>query len=745
MKKVLFIWLTCFLSTATLTFSQEKTDTLKSVDLQEVQVIATRAKEKTPLSYSDLDKTQIEKINYGQDIPFLLTLTPSVVATSDAGNGVGYTGFRVRGTDANRINITANGVPMNDAESQSVFWVNIPDFASSVQDLQVQRGVGTSTNGAGAFGASINLKTAYIPTLPYAEFDGTYGSFNTSKAALKVGTGKMGGHWAFDARLSGINSDGYIDRASTDLKSYFAQASYHHTNTLLKFIVFGGKEKTYHAWDGVPSGNGEEIDYLAINRTYNPCGFMGVDSKGLPLYYDNQTDNYNQTNYQLSFLQVLNPFLKLNATLHYTKGDGYYEEYKMGRKLVEYGLKPFIYDDKEVTKTDLVRQKHLDNGFGGMVFSLDYIKGKWDISLGGGGNYYDGNHFGKVIWTKNYAGDSDFYPEHEYYRSDSEKTDANIFLKANYQLDDHWNFFADMQYRHIRYKINGQNDEYDKSTKAMQVLGFDNNFNFFNPKAGIFYRINPENDLYASLAVGHREPNRNNYTEGKEPGVLPKAETLYDYELGYKYHGSSFSAGVNLYYMKYKDQLILTGEVSDIGELLTDNIPDSYRMGVEITAGLPITHWLQWNGNVTFSQNKIKDYTEYVYGVKNDLGTTSISYSPDIVANSLFSFNYQKWSAGLQSIYVGKQYLDNSESNDRKIDPYFVNNLRFGYSFSLKGIKSLSLNLLINNLFNEEYESNGYVYDSWYEGSDNTSKRISQLRYFPQAGTNVLANVVLKF
>lgn len=744
MKKVIFSWLTIILSTGMSVFSQEKTDSLKSIDLQEIQVISTRAKEKTPLTYSDLDKKKIEKVNYGQDIPYLLMFTPSVVATSDAGTGIGYTGFRIRGTDANRINVTANGVPMNDSESHGVFWVNIPDFASSIQDLQVQRGVGTSTNGAGAFGASINLKTAYIPAIPYGEFDGTYGSFNTSKAALKIGTGKIAGHWSFDARLSGINSDGFIDRASVELKSYFAQTGYHNKNTLLKFIAFGGKEKTYHAWDGVPGGNGEEIDYLSTNRTYNPSGYMGTDAQGKPLYYENQTDNYTQTNYQLSLLQIINPSLKLNATLHYTKGDGYYEEYKTGRKLVEYGLKPFSFDGENISKSDLVRQKYLDNDFGGMIFSLDYVKNKWDISLGGGGNYYDGNHFGKIVWVKNYAGDPDFYPGQEYYRGKAKKADANIYLKANYQLNDHWNFFADMQYRYINYKINGKNDEYDSSTKDMQVLDFDNTFNFFNPKTGIFFRINPENDLYISLAVGHREPNRNNYTDQKLAS-LPKAETLYDYELGYKYHSPAFSAGVNLYYMQYKDQLILTGDVNDIGEMLTSNIPDSYRAGIEITAGLPITHWLQWNGNITFSKNKIKDYTEYVYGVENYLGNTSISFSPNVIANSLFSFNYRKWSADLQSIYVGKQYLDNSESDDRKIDPYFVNNLRLGYTFSLKGIKSLSMNLLINNLFNEKYENNGYVYDSWYEGSDNKSKRTNMLRYFPQAGTNVMANVVMKF
>ncbi len=737
-------------------FAQTKKDSLQLVHLQEVQVVSSRATETTPFTYSNMDKKAIDKANFGQDIPFLLTLTPSVVATSDAGTGIGYTGFRIRGTDANRINITANGIPMNDAESHGVFWVNIPDFASSLEDFQVQRGVGTSTNGAGAFGASVNMKTENIPANPYGEVNGSYGSFNAAKATLKLGTGQLGNHWAFDARLSTINSDGYIDRASVNLQSYFAQAGYYNGNTLLKFILFGGKEKTYHAWDGVPK------DSLKTNRTYNPSGYMGVDANGKPLYYDNQTDNYIQTNYQLHLLQVINPFLKLNAALHYTKGDGYYEEYKDKRKLIEYGLSDVICGDDTLTKSDLVRQKHLDNGFGGMVFSLDYKKNQWDVSLGGGANYYEGNHFGRVTWIKNYAGDTSFYPEHEYYRSKAKKADANLFLKANYQLNTQWNVYADLQYRYIDYKIEGQNDVWDWQTGAMQQLDIHEKFNFFNPKAGILYQINASNNLFASFAVAHREPNRNNYTDAN-PGKMPKPEQLSDYELGYKFQNNRWIIGANLYYMQYKDQLVLTGKVNEIGEMLTSNIPDSYRMGIELQAGAQICKELQWNGNLTLSRNRIKNFTEsvdlYVQQDPNDddsyewsgqidnaLGDTPISFSPDIIANSLFHYQWKAWDAALMTSYVGKQYINNTGSDDRKLDPYFVNNLRLGYTFHLENLKSLSVNLLVNNLFNEQYESNAWVYSSYSQAAGGTTQyRSEDFGYFPQAGTNVMANVVVKF
>ncbi|WP_420885197.1 TonB-dependent receptor [Candidatus Symbiothrix dinenymphae] len=706
------------------------------ISLHEVEVVASRAGEKTPVAYSNMDKQAIEAANFGQDIPFLLLLTPSVIATSDAGTGIGYTGFRIRGTDANRINITSNGIPLNDSESHGVFWVNMPDFASSLQDLQVQRGVGTSTNGAGAFGASINMKTENVPLKSYGEFDGGLGSFNTQKATFKLGTGILNDHWAFDGRLSSITSDGFIDRAAVDLKSYFAQGAYFNDHSLVKFITFGGKEKTYHAWDGV-----SDYKLAEGNRTYNPSGYMGEDADGNELFYANQTDNYEQTHYQLSLLQRLNLNLNLNVALHYTKGQGYYEEYKDNRALEEYGL--------QAGESDLIREKWLDNDFYGGIFSLDYIQNKWNVSLGGGANKYEGNHFGYVKWVKDYTGDADFQPNHEYYRSTGDKTDANIYLKANYQLTNELSLYGDAQYRYIDYQIQGKNDVWDWNIGEMQNLNVHDKFNFFNPKVGLFYQINKENNVYASFAIANREPNRNNYTNANI-NEIPKPERLQDYELGYKFNNRTFSAGVNLYYMDYKDQLVLTGKVNEIGEPLTSNVPESYRMGAELVLGARITSWLKWNGNLTLSSNEIKSYTEYIdeydenwewmRQVENALGTTPIAFSPNVTAGSLFAVSLKNWDGGLQSNFVGKQYIDNTGSDARSLDAYFVNNLRLGYTFHLKGVKSLALNVLVNNLFNAQYESNAWVYSSYQQGTRN-----EDFGYFPQAGTNFMANVVVKF
>jgi iron complex outermembrane receptor protein len=725
-------------------------DTLTVHNLQEVQVISVRTGDKTPVTYSNIDHSTIEANNFGQDIPTLLTLTPSVTATSDAGTGIGYTGFRIRGTDANRINVTVNGVPINDAESHGVFWVNMPDFASSLHDLQVQRGAGASTNGAGAFGASINMKTGYVPLKAGSEFNGSYGSFNTRKATLKTGTGSIGKHFAFDSRLSSISSDGYIDRASVNLKSYMAQGAYFDDNTLIKFITFGGREQTYHAWDGVPK---EVLD--AGNRTYNPSGSMGNGN-----FYENQTDNYLQTHYQLSLMQRLTSRLNLNAALHYTKGAGYYEEYKYNDEenyypvvLKKYLLKPFVNSAGEtVENSDLVRQKHLDNDFCGAVFSLDYTYNRLELSLGGGANRYDGRHWGLVKWVKNYAGDADFRPNHEYYRSKGLKTDGNIYLKGNYGLTDRLNLYGDLQYRAIDYSINGRNDKWDSRIDEMQNLSVDRRFNFFNPKAGVFYLINDGNSVYGSVSVANREPNRNNYTDAGD-NEKPVAEHLTDWELGYRFAGSRyFSAGINAYYMIYRDQLILTGKVNEIGEPLTSNIPESYRAGIELTAGIHFTPNLSWSGNVTFSDNKIKHFTEYVDDWEtgtavNYLGTVPIAFSPDVIAGSMFSYNLKRFRAAFQSNYVGKQFMDNTGSDSRSIDAYFVSNLRFGYDFTDKEPASpgVTVNLLVNNIFNEKYESYGYVWYTWYEGSGAGRTRGNDLRYFPQAGTNVMANVVIKF
>jgi iron complex outermembrane receptor protein len=766
MKKV-FLFLSSVLLPFVSGFSENITgDSLKSIPLQEVEIVSVRATAQTPVSYSNLDKEKIESANFGQDIPFLLMMTPSVNVTSDAGTGIGYTGFRIRGTDANRINVTINGIPLNDSESHGVYWVDLPDFASSLENLQIQRGVGTSTNGAGAFGASINMKTENIPLQPYGELNGSYGSFNSSKATFKTGSGVINDHWAFDARLSSIRSDGFIDRASVDLKSYFAQGAYFNERTMVKLTTFGGTEKTYHAWDGVP-------DYILFpsgasqkgNRTYNPSGYMGDDAEGNPRYYPEQTDNYDQTHYQLSLLQILNPDLKFNLSLHYTKGFGYYEEYKRDCSLIEYGLKPFELNQETVENSDLVRRQYLDNDFGGVVFSIDYNKNKGNFSLGGSANRYYGRHFGEVIWIKNYAGDSGFDPLQEYYRNTGDKSDANLYIKGNYSLTKSLSIYGDLQFRHINYVIEGKGENWDWLAGKMQHLDFHEKFNFFNPKAGLHYQLNSQNILYGSVAVAHREPNRNNYTDNGTDEI-PKPERLIDYELGYQFNQKTCAFGINFYYMKYKDQLVLNGKVNAIGEPLTSNVPDSYRSGIELTAGIRLLPCLEWNGNLTLSRNKIKNYTEYVTVYDNEwntegkqqadyYGTTNISFSPDIIANSLFTFKYKSFSAGFLSNYTGKQYLDNTGQTDdnltdtrkkeRSIDAYFVNNLRLGYDFPKKGWKRLSIQLLINNLFNEKYESNGWVWSCYYRQSDGSLEPYTEKSYFPQAGINFMTNVTLQF
>lgn len=727
---------------------QSKDSIARDIRLDEMVVTGTRASGKTPVAFTNVSKEEIKKLNFGQDMPYLLSLTPSMVITSDAGAGVGYTGLRIRGTDASRINVTTNGIPFNDAESHGTYWVDMPDFASSVEDIQVQRGVGTSTNGAGAFGASVNMKTDNIPMKSFAEFNGTYGSFNTSKETFKLGTGLINNHWAFEGRFSNVHSDGYIDRATSNMQSYFGQGGYFSKNTIMKFITFGGTEHTYHAWNGVPK------DSLATHRTYNPSGYMGIDASGNPLYYKNQTDNYTQNHYQLILSHVINPELSLNTALFYIKGKGYYEEYKdsaseadLGKTLKYYGLKTFSNNGQEISMRDRIQQKWLDNDFGGMIFSLNYKKEKLDATFGGGANRYVGYSFGKNMWIKNFP-DEDFTPGLEFYRSKGDKYDANIYTKANYEFASGLNAYVDLQYRFIDYTIKGTNDKFNGT--ALQPLDIHKQFNFFNPKAGLFYQIDKNNQTYASVSIAHREPTRNNFTDAVN-SIEPTSERLVDYELGYTYTDKTVTAGANLYFMDYKNQLILNGQINAVGEALTTNIPESYRAGIELMAGAKITDWFKWNGNATFSQNRIKNYTEYVdrYDAdwnyitpqyESNLGTTPIAFSPNVTASSIFSADYKHCNLSFMSNYVGKQYIDNTGNDERSLKSYFVNNLRIGRTFTPKGIKELGVSLLINNIFNVKYESNAWVYSYYYDGV-----RYAMDGYFPQAGANVLANITLKF
>ncbi len=713
----------------------------KSVTMNEVTVSSLRATDKSPVAYTNVNAEELSKRNLGQDIPYLLAFTPSLVTTSDAGTGVGYTGLRIRGTDANRINMTVNGVPLNDAESHGVYFVDFPDIASSLSAVQIQRGVGTSTNGAAAFGASINMQTELLNTKPYAEISSSYGSFHTNKNSLKVGTGILSNHFALDARLSNVTSDGYVDRASVNMKSYYLSAGYYSDKTIIKFITFSGTEKTYQAWDGV-SG-----DSLKTNRTYNELGKY-TDISGKTQFYKNQTDNYIQSNYQIHWLQEINPDLHFNSTLHYTKGAGYYEEYKEAQKYSDYNLIPFVLNGRTLDSTDLVRQKWLDNDYYGLTASLNYETKKVNASIGGAASEYVGNHYGNVIWVRN-ANNLDV--ANEYYRSISYKEESNIYAKATVELAENLYGMVDLQYQIIRYNMRGTDDVIDPVTNTFRNIDQSHPFNFFNPKIGLNYKLNKNNEFFASYSIANRDPNQTDYTNAGLDQT-PTSERLYDTELGYHYQSPKINLGANLYYMRYRNQLILTGKISEIGEMLTSNIPDSYRSGVELTVGVKAADWLRWDGNLTLSSNKILNFTEEgvdVYDAagnwtgtqNNHLGTTDIAYSPNVIGNSIFTFNYKNFECGLQSNYVGKQYIDNTSDNLRALHAYFVNNLSFQYSLKLKQIKSIDFRFLVNNLFNEQYETNGYTWYSYYQGG----QRINDLRYFPQAGTNFLIGITIKF
>ncbi|MDF9830870.1 TonB-dependent receptor plug domain-containing protein [Parabacteroides sp. PF5-6] len=739
MKREFSVLAGFLLAFASHTAATEPVDSLKiakDISLDEVMVTATKATKETPVAYSELSSQQLNSRNDGQGIPYLISLTPSVIMTSDAGTGIGYSGFRIRGTDANRINVTVNGVPVNDAESHTVFWVNMPDFASSVENIQIQRGAGTSTNGSAAFGATVAMQTQKPELKPYAEYQVSAGSFGTVKNMVRGGTGLLNDHFVVDARYSHVRSDGFIRRASADMHSYYLSAAYYADNTLIKFQTFGSNEKTYQAWTGVPSY------LLDTDRKYNPCGEYKED--GVTKYYDNQTDNYRQQHYHLMLNQRLGNYWNMNVTLHYTPGEGYYEDYKAGAKYKSYKLPNYIDPEgNEQKKTDLVRRKWLESDFYGGIFGLNYLQENLHATLGGGINRFVCDHFGRVMWMK--AANALPQPDYEYYLNTGKKLDYNLYVKANYRLSPTLNAFLDLQYRGIDYTIRGSDD------KAGDNVQVDKQWNFFNPKAGLNYQKNGHN-AFASFAIANREPNRDNFTEAG-PDERPTHETLYDYEAGYSYTHPAFQLGVNLYFMDYNNQLILTGQISEIGEALTSNIKDSYRAGIELTAGAKIADWLHWNGNATFSRNKIKNFTEVIENydadwnpiegqevLRNALGTTNIAFSPEITANSIFDLNWKAFSASFISQYVGRQYMDNTSSKSRSIDPYFIHSLRIGYTFTPAFMKEIALDVTVNNLFNAEYETNGWVYSAMVGG-----ERYTEDGYFTQAGTNAMIRVAFRF
>jgi iron complex outermembrane receptor protein len=683
----------------------------------EVIVKATRATENSATTFRNISKEELEKNNLGQDLPYLLNQTPSVVITSDAGAGVGYTGIRIRGSDPTRINMTINGIPYNDSESQGTFLVNLPDFASSVNNIQIQRGVGTSTNGAGAFGASINVQTTTKRDSAYAELNNSFGSFDTWKNTVNVGTGLINQKFSFDGRLSRIKSNGYMDRASSNLKSYFLSGAYYGKKSLLRANVFSGSEKTYQAWNGVPES------MLATNRTYNE------------FTYQDQTDNYIQDHYQLLYSHSFSDKLSANAALHYTYGRGYYEEYKNAAALADYGFQPVIIGGATIIKTDLIRRRWLDNDFYGATYSLNYTPQKnLDFTLGGAYNEYKGKHFGEVIWAQ-YASNS---TNHQHYYDDSAfKTDFNIFGKGAWESG-RTSLFADLQYRRVGYSFLG----FDHNLNNIQQK---DGLNFFNPKIGLSYQLNARNSIYASFAVANREPNRDDYTESSP--IVPKSERLNDFELGLRSNHSNFSAGINGYYMLYKNQLVVTGQINDVGGYLRTNVPDSYRLGMELDGKWQISNQLNLGLTASLSQNRIKNFTEYIYSYDDDSQTPvsyknkDIAFSPSFLSSGELTFiPFKNTEIALLSKYVGEQFLDNTANENRKINSFFTNDLRLQHAVSFKNRNNITVSLLVNNLFNELYESNGYTFSYVSGGSLSTENY-----YFPQATRNFLMSVSLKF
>ena len=725
--------------------------------LDEFEVTTNRVGENSPVAHENISKEEIEANNHGVDLPILLDQATSIVTTSDAGAGVGYTGIRVRGTDATRVNITINGIPFNDAESHGVFWVNMPDLSSSTSDIQIQRGVGSSTTGASSFGATVNLSTLSTvnSTKPFGEISNSFGSFNTIKNTVRLGSGLIDGKWNFEGRLSNIQSDGFIDRADADLKSYYISGSYLGENTSVQALIFSGHEKTYQAWYGAPLRFlNSNVD---SNQTYNPYD------------YENEIDNYRQTHYQLHITNKSIKNLKLNTSFHYTRGMGYFEQYVgtehnavmyngdyvWGKNLLSYyNLDDIIISGDTISQTNLIRRRWLDNHFYGLVFSADYTTDKFNLILGGGANQYLGGHFGEVIWAQ-YSSNGPI--RHRYYDNDAIKNDINIYGKLNYDLNKDFNAYLDLQYRFVSYEFTGLNN--DRSPLDQTA-----NLNFFNPKAGMNYSLNSSNNIYGFVGVGNKEPNRDDFTESS-PESRPQHEQLLDVEFGHRYTSEKLSISTNFYNMQYKNQLILTGELNDVGSAVRVNIPESYRRGVEFTGAAILSEKFTLKFNLTLSENKISTFTEYVdnwdtWG-KDEVvhENTDIAFSPGIIGGGQLIFTpFEKENGKLQfallSKYVGNQYIDNTSSDFAKLDAYLVHDLRISYLIKSNLFREVEVSSWIRNLSNQNYISNAWVYRfntafdptsyDMYANPEN-GNTYNQIGAFNQAGINFFVGLKLRF
>jgi len=709
--------------------AQETNQTVDSTKVEELAVVflkSIRVDADSPITHSNVTKEELAPRNLGQDLPILLNYLPAVVTTSDAGAGVGYTGIRVRGSDATRVNVTINGIPYNDSESQGTFWVDLPDFASSVESLQLQRGVGTSTNGSGAFGASLNILSDAVSENAYGEISNTYGSFETLKHSLKFSTGLLSDRFELSGRLSRIESEGYIDRASSDLKSYFLQAAYQNNNTLIKALAFGGKERTYQSWFGIDAAT------LESDRTFNPAGFYTTDT-GEMRFYENEVDDYTQDHYQLVWSQRYNKQWSSSLSFNYTHGRGFFEQYREDADLSFHNIDPITIGGETIETADLIRRRWLNNNFYATSANLNYTNDQWEVSSGAFYSYYGGDHFGEVIWAQ-FTGNSDFGDR--YYSGNGDKNEFTVFSKATHRINDQWSVFGDLQGRFVSYRTSG-------ITSDKVPLEVGETYSFFNPKAGASFTISDKNQFYFSYGRASREPNRNDF----EQGVFTP-EKLDDYELGWRFNSEGIKVNSNFYYMDYQDQLVLTGALDDVGAPIRATSGNSYRLGLEIDAIVPVFKELVLRPNISFSKNKNKDFVTSRDGSLVNMGDTNISFSPSVVAGNMITYNpSESVQIALLSKYVGEQYMGNIDSEVSKLDAYFTNDLNISYTLeNVLFMKEIVLSGLVNNLFNVEYVSNGYFFT--YDDDFSNPPLITTIEgagFYPQATLNFLVGATIKF
>lgn len=738
MKKVI-IPFSALIATLSLSAKEILPDSLKQVNLGEIIVSATRVNERAPIAYSNLNALQIRENNTAKNIPFILQTLPSIVAYSEDGSGVGNTSLRIRGTDATRINVTLNGMPLNNPESQEVYWVNIPDISNSLQNIQVQRGVGSSTNGSAAFGASISLQTQGAKPKAYGEASTGIGSYNTFTSTIAAGTGILKNGLSFDGRYSRITGDGYIRNGKVDHKSAYAAISYYGESQLLRLSYINGIQHTGITWEGISP------EEMKNDRKYNPAGEYYDEANNIH-YYDNETDNYYSNIIQLTYSNVLSNKLALNAGLSYNHGYGYYENYKTEQEFRKLGLAPQIISGSTYNESDIIRRKAMKNNFYVANFTLNYTTDRLNWINGVSMTSYEGDHYGKLRWVKY---NKNIAPNYEWYRGDADKKDFSVFSKATYNIIDNLSIFGDVQYRYVDYRMSGIDDD-------LENIANKNYYSFFNPKVGLSYIFNKQNELYASFSVSNREPLRSDIKESVKGGSLQriKPERMYDYELGYRYNSSIFSFNANGYYMKYKDQMVQTGKLNDVGYKLMENVPDSYRLGLELAGSAQPLKWLRVDANVTVSKNKIKKYTTY-YDVYDDqknwnsrpqesqyIGTTDISFSPNVVSSGIITITpYKSLSLAFVNKYVGKQYYDNTSNKENRLADYFVSNWVAGYTFKTDKIGEIDLQFSVNNVFNKRYVANAWVSkDKFEDGTEIIYKGL-----YPQATRNIMAKLGIRF